>query len=173
MYLIKIEILSSPLASKSCQLRYPAQFTCTYHSVMEISFSLHARIRLTRWLSGKKSTCQYRRHRFNPWVRKIPWSRKWQATLVFLPGKFHGQSSLEEPGGHGVTESRTRLCNWEHQEFKRQATVTKWQLVFIMRLQPPLWPLAFSSRLTCRHVSVTSPPQVLPFDSSYSYNSTV
>ena len=25
---------------------------------------------------------------------KIPWSRKWQPTLVFVPGKFHGQKSL-------------------------------------------------------------------------------
>ena len=24
------------------------------------------------------------------WVRKIPWSRKWQPPLVFLPGTFHG-----------------------------------------------------------------------------------
>ena len=28
------------------------------------------------------------------WVRKIPWRRKWQPTLVFLPGKSHGQRSL-------------------------------------------------------------------------------
>ena len=27
-------------------------------------------------------------------VVKIPWSRKWQHTLIFLPGKFHGQRSL-------------------------------------------------------------------------------
>ena len=26
----------------------------------------------------------------DPWVRKIPWRRKWQPTLVFLPGKSHG-----------------------------------------------------------------------------------
>ena len=31
---------------------------------------------------------------FNPWVRKIPWSRKWQPTPVFLPGESHGQRSL-------------------------------------------------------------------------------
>ena len=30
----------------------------------------------------------------NPWVRKIPWKRKWQPTPIFLPGKFHGQRSL-------------------------------------------------------------------------------
>ena len=31
---------------------------------------------------------------FNPWVGKISWRRKWQATPVFLPGKSHGQGSL-------------------------------------------------------------------------------
>ena len=35
-----------------------------------------------------------KRHGFNPWVRKIPWRRKWQPTPVFLPGKSHGQRSL-------------------------------------------------------------------------------
>ena len=34
------------------------------------------------------------RHEFDPWVRKIPWSRKCQPTPVFLPGQFHGQRSL-------------------------------------------------------------------------------
>ena len=34
----------------------------------------------TRWSSGKESACQGRRHNscnFDPWVRKIPWNRKW------------------------------------------------------------------------------------------------
>jgi len=31
---------------------------------------------------------------FNPWVRKIPWSRAWQSTPVFLPGESHGLRSL-------------------------------------------------------------------------------
>ena len=50
-----------------------------------------------RWCSGKESACKCRRHnrgRFNSWVRKIPWSRKWQPTPVYLPEKFHGQKSL-------------------------------------------------------------------------------
>ena len=34
------------------------------------------------------------RHRFNPWVRKIPWRKAWQPTPVFLPGKSHGQRRL-------------------------------------------------------------------------------
>ncbi|KAB0372897.1 hypothetical protein FD755_015650 [Muntiacus reevesi] len=29
-----------------------------------------------------------------PGFGKIPWSRKWQTTLVYLPGKFHGQKNL-------------------------------------------------------------------------------
>ena len=51
------------------------------------------------------SACQCRRlkrHRFNPWVRKIPWRRKWQPTPVFWPGESHGQRSLmdDSPWGH-------------------------------------------------------------------------
>ena len=47
--------------------------------------------------SGKELTCQCgrcKRHRFNSWVGKIPWRRKWQSTPLFLPGKSHGQRSL-------------------------------------------------------------------------------
>ena len=35
-----------------------------------------------------------KRHVYNPWVGKIPWSRKWQSTPVFLAGKFHGERTL-------------------------------------------------------------------------------
>ena len=35
---------------------------------------------LPRWLSDKESACQCRRCEFDPWVRKIPWRRKWQPT---------------------------------------------------------------------------------------------
>ena len=52
---------------------------------------------ISMWLSGKESPCQWRksrRHGFEPWVRKISWSRKWQPTPVFLPGESHGQRSL-------------------------------------------------------------------------------
>ena len=47
--------------------------------------------------SGKEPACQCRRLkrcRFDPWVRKIPWRRAWQSTLVFLPGDSYGQRSL-------------------------------------------------------------------------------
>ena len=47
--------------------------------------------------SGKEPACQCRRHkrpRFHPWVRRIPWRRAWQPTLVFLPEESQGQRSL-------------------------------------------------------------------------------
>ena len=43
-----------------------------------------------------------RSHGFEPWVRKIPWRRKWQPTPVFLLGESHGQRSLVGTV-HGVT----------------------------------------------------------------------
>jgi len=52
---------------------------------------------LPRWLSGKESACQCRRHRrqgYDPWVEKILWRRKWQTIPVFLPGEAHRQRSL-------------------------------------------------------------------------------
>ena len=42
----------------------------------------------------KEYACQCKSLGFDPWVRKIPWRRKWQPTPVFLPGKSHGQRSL-------------------------------------------------------------------------------
>ena len=47
--------------------------------------------------ADKKPACQCRRHMrlgFDLWVGKIPWRKKWQPTLVFLPGESHGQRSL-------------------------------------------------------------------------------
>ena len=34
-------------------------------------------ITASRWLRGKESAYQCRRHRFDPWVGKIPWRREW------------------------------------------------------------------------------------------------
>ena len=58
------------------------------------------------------------RDRFDPWVGKIPWSRKWQTTPVFLPGKSHGQRSLVgyRPSGcrwlDTMEQLRTDLLCW-------------------------------------------------------------
>ena len=53
---------------------------------------------------GKELACQCRRLGFDPWVRKIPWRKKWQPTPAFLSGTSHGQGSLAgySPCGHRV-----------------------------------------------------------------------
>ena len=56
-------------------------------------------------LPAMQETC--RRHKFDLWVRKIPWSRKWQPIPVFLPGKSHGQGNLAGHTVHGVAKSQT------------------------------------------------------------------
>jgi len=62
---------------------------------------------LPKWLSGKEFSCQYRRHKVDPWGRKILWRIKGQPTPVFLPGEFHGQRSLVGYGPWGHKESDT------------------------------------------------------------------
>ena len=65
--------------------------------------------------SGKEYTCQRRRCKrcgFDPWVGKIPWSRKWQPTPVFLPRKFCRPRSQVGRGrgtDRGAAESQTWL----------------------------------------------------------------
>ena len=68
---------------------------------------------LPGWHSGKESDCQCRRRKrqqFDPWVRKIPWRRKWQPTPIFLPGKFHRLRSLAgySPWGHKESDITER-----------------------------------------------------------------
>ena len=62
--------------------------------------------------SGKKIHLQcrrHKRHRFDPWIGKIPWRRKWQPTPVFLKSLV-GYS----PWGHKETQLKqlsTHACN--------------------------------------------------------------
>ena len=61
--------------------------------------------------------CRWRRrHKFYPWVGKIPWSRKWQPSLEFLPGKVPWtekpiglQSVGSQRPGHDWACRHTRL----------------------------------------------------------------
>ena len=56
---------------------------------------------------GKASCLQCGRPGFNPWIRKIPWRRKWQPTPALLPGKSHGQRSVVDYSSRGRKESDT------------------------------------------------------------------
>ena len=72
---------------------------CTYSRFLLVIYFIldSVYIGLPQWLNGKESACQcrkHRRHRFDSWVGKIPWRRKWQPMPVFLPEKAHGQRRL-------------------------------------------------------------------------------
>ena len=99
------------------------ELRCLWQKTMDILLSGRERIHLP-WpfcsiqapnrfpggASGKEPACQCRRHKrhwFDPWVRKIPWRRKWQPTPVFLPGESHGQRSLAGYSPRGHKESGT------------------------------------------------------------------
>ena len=56
---------------------------------------------------GKRNCLQCMRSRLSPWVRKIPWRRKWQPIPVFLTGEFHGQRNLAGYGPWDCRESDT------------------------------------------------------------------
>ena len=51
------------------------------------------------------------RPKFDSWVGKIPWRKKWQSTSVFLPEKSHGQSNLVScsPWGHKELDRTEQL----------------------------------------------------------------
>ena len=86
---------------------------------------------IPRWCSGKKSTCycrRHKRHRFNSWVGKIPWRRKWQP--VFLLGEFHGQRSLADDGPWG--------CKGSDTTFKAEVRSLQWELRDNWGLAPPM-----------------------------------
>ena len=67
------------------------------------------------WLRVHLPFQRHKRHGFNPWIRKIPWRRKWQPTPVFLPRKSHGQKSLagqsvgSQRVGHNLATQHTHL----------------------------------------------------------------
>ena len=84
---------------------------------------------------GKEPTCQCRRHKrcgFDTWVRKSSWRRKCQPTLVYLPGKSHGQRSVAgcSPWGHRESDTTEWLtattkvegigCLYEGNEMKKK-----------------------------------------------------
>ena len=67
----------------------------------------HKRLRqgFPGWLRGKESTCQYRRHRFDPWPRKIP-----QASEQRGPGAASTEPVLQKPRSRDT--ERTRFRCW-------------------------------------------------------------
>ena len=58
------------------------------------------------WFSDKELACQFRRHGFDPWVRKIPWGRKWQPTPVFFLENPMDREAWKTTV-HGIAKSQT------------------------------------------------------------------
>ena len=78
--------------------------SCPSHFIFNLYIS-----ELPWWLRRLSVCLQCGRPRFNPWIWKISWRRKWQPTPVFLPGKSHGQKSLV---GHNWATSFTLIYFW-------------------------------------------------------------
>ena len=45
-------------------------------------------------VAQEESACHAGDPGLDPWVRKIPWRRKWRPTPVVLPGESHRQRSV-------------------------------------------------------------------------------
>ena len=74
---------------------------------------------LPQWVSG--GFClqcrRHRKHRFDPWLRNIPWRRKWLPTDSILLWEIPW---TEETGGlivHGITKSQTPVSTFEAVQF--------------------------------------------------------
>ena len=84
------------------------------------------------WLNGKESACRWGKCRFDPWVLKIPWRRKWQLAPVFLPGICHGQRNcglqsmrLQRVGHNLASRKQQQNCS-EKKSLNKTGAEGKW-----------------------------------------------
>ena len=77
--------------------KWMSYWNCISHnSVLEKAKLQGKRVGSPGGSVAKDSACQSRRLGtcvLDPWVRKIPWRRKWQPTRAFLPGESHGRGA--------------------------------------------------------------------------------
>ena len=86
---------------------------------------------------------------FHPWVKKIPWSRKWQLTPVFLLGNPMDRGAWWATV-HGVIRSRTRLSDL-HNKCNRTCYWRAWvwsEMALSLDLRPCYRPAQLSQRAT-------------------------
>ena len=105
-----LEWVAYPFTAGSSQPRNWTRVACIWSGFFTIWICVCV-FALSRWFSGKESANtgrrSLRRRQFDPWVGKIPPSREWLSTPVFLPGKSHGKRSLAgySPWGHKELDS--------------------------------------------------------------------
>ena len=134
------------------------------------------------WLSHKEPTCQCRRPRFDPWVRKISWRRKWQTTAVFLPritrtkepGRLHPMGS-QRVGHNLVTKQQQKPILQLHPPSPRQWGTGRPRPGTRTRLNTVAWEgqsSQFSSVKTCSRQELRKPwPTMIPPRSGFPYSS--
>ena len=132
-------IFTERLAVVSLAGRSPVSFFVLLFSIGGCLNILHW---ASHWFSGKESSCQCRRHRFDLWVRKILWRRKWQPTPGFVPGKAHGQRSLVGYGPWCCKRIGHDLVTKQQQTF----WIVSLQLICNGQFYVPIW-LSYSSQL--------------------------
>ena len=92
--------------------------TCAAKSELWLNHHLTPNLKLSQCSSGKVS--------YLLWEL---WRRKWQPTLVFLPGETHGQRSLAGygPRGHKVSDTTERLSlTWELSMILKDKHLANW-----------------------------------------------
>ena len=90
----------NPFASLSSETLNVSRFASKLTNLLVNSIKVDITLGFPAGTSGKEPNCQcrrHKRHRFDPWIRKIPWRRAWQPTPVFWPRESHGPPG--KPGG--------------------------------------------------------------------------
>ena len=107
---------------------------------------------------GKASCLQHGRPGFDPWVGKMLWRRKWQPTLVLLPGKSHEQRSLVgySPWGRKEPDTTEQLhfhFSIHHNSYCAASTSTENRKKKSIYGKPEMWGHWFGASSCCCSVT--------------------
>ena len=98
---------------------YPFPFPPSHqHQISTVTENIWCFTTPVSFYSWERILTKCRRGRFDPWVGKILWWRKWQSIPLFFPGQSRGQRSLVDysPWGHErvghnlVTKQQEQTC---------------------------------------------------------------
>ena len=91
----------------------------------QVGIKMETEVGFEMYSDDNSVSLQCRRPRFNPWVGKMPWRKKWQPALVLLLGKSHGQRSLVGycPRGRKASD----MTEWLHFHFGGKVDRICWQ----------------------------------------------
>ena len=120
----------------------------------ETSLSVDIALLRASLVAQKVKICLQCRPELNPWVSQIPWRKEWLPTPVFLPGEFHGQTSLAGYSPQGLKESdMTERLTPTHSTFQMLCHVqyyimcSNFKLILIFDRTIPVYDFFSSQRL--------------------------